>query len=136
TSASNPFRFWINDSQEGGDEVAIAEVQIPGIPDTPWNGEEYPPPAPILNYELDHVNGRSDLVNFFPVALRLGNALQALPPTNGYEYRLSMNDTASSGQETSPVKFVYTSLTPSNAFDHLTNTASFGYGVNFDQAAT
>ena len=28
TTADKPYRFWINDSQEHGDEESIAEVQI------------------------------------------------------------------------------------------------------------
>jgi len=78
------------------------------------------------------VQGRSDLVNFFPVALRLGNILRLLPPSNGYEYHLYQADKAIIG---GAVKFVYTSMAPTNAFDYLTNAASFGYGTNFDKAA-
>jgi hypothetical protein len=120
TTASKPFRFWINDSKESGDVVSGAEDQIPG--------QAYYP----ANYSLIHVNGRSDLVNFFPVALCLSNTLQLLPPSSGYEYHLYQADSSSIG---GAVKFVYTSLTPTNAFDYLTNTASFGYGANFDEAA-
>ena len=39
-------------------------------------------------------------------------------------------------QDDSAVKFVYAGLTPTNAFDYLTNTASAGYGTNFDEAVT
>jgi hypothetical protein len=129
-TADKPYHFWINDSQEGGDEVFVAEDQIPG--NYPWEGGggggEYPPPIPIPNHEKNQVNGRSDLVNFFPVALRLGNNLHLLSPTNGFEYHLV--------QDYSAVKFVYTGLTLTNAFDYLTNTASTGYGANFDKAVT
>jgi hypothetical protein len=34
------------------------------------------------------------------------------------------------------LKFVYTSLSPTNAFDYLTNTVGFGYGANSDEWAT
>ncbi|HTY87092.1 MAG TPA: M36 family metallopeptidase [Candidatus Acidoferrum sp.] len=136
TAAGCPYRFWINDSQEGGDEVAVAEVQIPGIPDHPWNGGVAPPPVPILNYQRTQVNGCSDLINFFPVALKLGNALRTFPPSGGYEYRLSISRRPPPEQETGSVKFIYTSLPLANAFDYLTNTASSGYGINSDQAAT
>jgi hypothetical protein len=125
TTADMPYRFWINDSHESSDEVLLAEDQIPG--QSFFNA----------NYSLIHVNGRSDLVNFFPVALRLGNVLRLLSPTNGYEYHLVQDDAGlplSMGN--GAVKFVYTSLTPANAFDYLTNTASFGYGTNFDAAVT
>jgi hypothetical protein len=115
TTPDKPFRFWINDSKESGD-IADVKDQIPE--------QSYL----FANYSLIHVNGRSDLVNFFPVALCLSNIFQWLPPTNGFEYRLVQNDSA--------VKFVYTSLTPTNIFDYLTNTASYGYGTNFDEAVT
>ena len=58
--------------------------------------------------------------------LCLSNVLQLLPVSGGYEYHLLQGDQA--------VKFVYTSLTPTNAFDYLTNLDSTGYGVNFNEA--
>ena len=112
TTPAQPFHFWVNDSKESGD-VSEAPNAAPG--------------SGSPNYALNHVNGRADLVNFFPVALCLSNVLQWLPPTNGWEYHLAQADSA--------VKFVYTSLTPTNAFDYLTNvTATAGYGVNGDEA--
>jgi alpha-tubulin suppressor-like RCC1 family protein len=112
TSAAKPFRFWINDSQESGDISS-------GANDVPSSSSP--------NYNLNHVNGRSDLINFFPVALSLSNVLQLLPPSSGYEYHLVQNDSA--------VKFVYTPLSSTNAFDYLTNIASIDYGTNFDEVA-
>ena len=112
TTPAQPFHFWVNDSKESGDVSEAANA-------APGSGSP--------NYALNHVNGRADLVNFFPVALCLSNVLQWLPPTNGWEYHLAQADSA--------VKFVYTSLTPTNAFDYLTNvTATAGYGVNGDEA--
>jgi hypothetical protein len=118
TTADKPYRFWINDSKEHGDDESDvgADDQIPG--------QSYFK----ANYSLIHVNGRSDVVNFFPVVLRLSNTLQLLSPTNGYEYHLL--------QDSGAVKFVYTGLTLTNAFDYLINTASTGYGTNFDEAIT
>ena len=130
TTTSKPFRFWINDSKESGDVVSGAEDQIPDQPPIVYNGTAGA--TPNANYNQSHVQGRSDLVNFFPVALCLSNVLQLLPPSSGYEYHLYQADSASIG---GAVKFVYTSLTLTNAFDYLTNTASFGYGANFDEAA-
>jgi hypothetical protein len=127
TMASKPFRFWINDSKESGDDESAggADDQIPGQPSSVDNGGGIQ--IPNANYANNQINGRSDLVNFFPVALCLNNILQWLPLTNGFEYHLLQADSA--------VKFVYTSLTPTNAFDYLTNTASYGYGANFDEPA-
>ena len=114
TTPTNPFRFWINDSQESGDVLSDGKDSIPG----------YGSP----NYARNQINGRSDLVNFFPAALCLSNILQWLPVTNGFEYHLAQADRA--------VKFVYTSLTNANAFDYLTNTASYGYGTNANEWVT
>ncbi len=127
TTPAKPFRFWINDSKEHGDDETSngAEDQIPGQPAFQLvEGDEFP----CANYAHNQINGRSDLVNYFPVALNLSNVLQWLPPTNGFEYHLIQNDSA--------VKFVYTSLTPTNAFDYLTNLDSYGYGTNADEWVT
>ncbi len=125
-TAAKPFRFWINDSTESGDIVSGSEKQIPGQSPVLFNGQDAVANA---NYAHAYVNGRSDLINFFPVALNLGNLFQWLPPTNGFEYHLIQNDSA--------VKFVYTGLTLTNAFDYLTNTvATNGYGTNFVAAMT
>jgi len=104
TTASKPFRFWINDSKESGDDESAggADDQIPGS-STP-------------NYSWNHPQGRSDYVNFFPVALCLSNLLQWLPVTNGFEYHLS--------QANGAVKIAYTDLTPTYALDYLTNSAA------------
>jgi hypothetical protein len=58
TTPTKPFRFWVNDSKESGDDESAggADDQIPG--QSYFNA----------NYSLTHVNGSSDLVNFFPVA--------------------------------------------------------------------
>jgi len=113
TAPARPFRFWINNFQESGDVLSDGKDSIPG----------YGSP----NYARSQVNGRSDLVNFFPVALCVSNILQWLSPTNGYEYHLSQTNSA--------VKFVYTGLTPTNAFDYLADvTATDGYGVHTNEA--
>lgn len=114
TTPAKPFRFWLNDSQESGDVLSDGRDSIPG----------YGSP----NYARSQINGRSDLVNYFPVTLCLSNALAMLPVTNGFEYHLSQSDSA--------VKFVYSGLTLTNAFDYLTDVTSTGYGTNFDQGVT
>lgn len=113
TTPNSPYHFWVNDASESGD-ISTAANAVPG--------------SSSPNYASSQVNGRSDLVNFFPVALCLSNTMQLLPPTNGWEYHLSQADSA--------VKFVYTTLTQGNAFDYLTDaTNSSGYGVNTNEAA-
>jgi hypothetical protein len=112
TSASQPYRFWINDSEESGDIVSGSETQVSGI-NSP-------------NCSKSKVNGLSDCVNFFPVALCLSNTLQLMPSSSGYEYHLSQADGA--------VKFVYTDLSRTNAFEYLTNAAAaHTYGASVDE---
>ena len=123
TSPAKPYRFWINDSKEGGD-IASVENQIPGVPLIEPDPETRQ--SSTLNFALSHVNGRSDVVNFFPVTLQLGEILGQLRPEDGYEYHLYQVDGA--------VKFVYTSLTRDNAFSYLTDLNSSGYGKNRDEA--
>jgi hypothetical protein len=105
-TAAMPYRFWVNDSKENGD-VSTAANAVPGS-NTP-------------NYALNQINGRSDLINYFPVVLCLSNAFALLPPTNDYEYHLSQAD--------SGVKLVYSSLAPTNATDYLTDLNAYGYGI-------
>ena len=115
TTPAQPFRFWMNDTSENGDIASGAGFQIPG--------------SGSPNYSQSSVQGRSDLVNFFPVVLCLSNVMQWLPLTNGFEYHLSQTNSA--------VKFVYTTLTPTNAFDYLTNTDDpHTYGVSMDESLT
>jgi hypothetical protein len=104
TTPSSPYRFWINDSQEHGDDETSggADDQIPG--------------ASSPNYSWNHPQGRSDYVNFFPVTLSLSNLLDWCPLTNGFEYHLSQADGA--------VKIAYTDLAQTNAFGYLTNSAA------------
>ena len=111
TTPSSPCRFWVNDSQEHGDDESsegAANDQIPG--------------SSSPNYSWNHSQGQSDYINFFPVALCLSNTLQMLPLTNGYIYHLAQADGA--------VKFLYTDLTPTNGFNYLTNSVgSTDYGT-------
>jgi len=81
TTTDTPYRFWVNDSKEHGDVTSGSDT-VPGQS------------ASAANYSLNHVNGRCDLINFFPVALCLSNVMQWLPPTNGWEYHLSQADSA------------------------------------------
>ncbi|HEX3799989.1 MAG TPA: hypothetical protein VH413_14950 [Verrucomicrobiae bacterium] len=99
---ANPWRFWIDDSQESGDITSGSDDQIPG--------------SISPNSANSAVNGRNDLVNFFPIAINFGDTLEKLSPTNGYEYRLSQSDEA--------IAIVYTSLPLNDSFDYLTNSSS------------
>jgi hypothetical protein len=113
TTPQLPFRFWINDSRESGD-VSTSDLAVPG--------------SASPNYARNQVNGRADVINFFPVAFKLARALEQWPWTNS-EYHLSQEDKA--------VKMVYTGLTPANAFDYLNNPLTPNTcGTNFNRALT
>ena len=135
TTPQTPYRFWINDSIETGDDETSGGADDQ-IPNRPVVIESSAGPFPNANCSRNHVQGRSDLINFFPIALCLSNTLRMMNPTNGYEYRLVQDDAGIPGVNgSSAVKFIYTSLNAANASDYLTNTASFGFGTNFDEPA-
>ena len=102
-----PFRFWINDDDDAGD-VANEDTPGQGL----WGTSK-----------ADHgdywVNGRCDLLDFFPVWLDLSRPLAALPPSEGFEYRLRQADGA--------VKAVYSDLPRAQAGRFLiAETNAFG----------
>jgi|GEM_PF-1697444 len=113
-----PFRFWINDDNDSGD-ISEGDSDVPGQGGG-WLGFE------VANYKDDVVNGRSDLIDFFPVWLDVKSVLERYPVTSGAVYKLRQADGA--------LKFVYTDLAHDTAGDFLiaeTNT----YGVATNQNA-
>jgi hypothetical protein len=119
-TVSNPYRFWVNDDADKGD-VANSDSDLPGRP--PWPGSAL---GWIANYSQDHVCGRNDLEDYFPVWLDLHDVFAFYPPGGTVEYRLKLDD--------SPVKVkaVYTDLTRDHAGDYLT-TEGTAYGPSFNQ---
>ncbi len=112
---SAPFRFWINDDHDTGD-ISEGDSDVPGQGGG-WFGFEG------ANYKDDVVNGRSDLLDFFPVWLDISTVLSNYPPANGAIYKLRQADDA--------LKFVYTDLTHTNAGDYLiTDVGSCGVATN------
>ncbi len=101
--AGKPFRIWINDDRDVGDESTEAFEDAPA-----GSCDPEAMPAPIggrpRNCMDGVVNGLRDLVDFFPVHLDV--PLDRLPPGD-YTYRLR--------QEHASVKYVYTSLPPEDA---------------------
>jgi hypothetical protein len=75
---SNPWHWWINDSQTSGD-IAGNGDQIPGS-GTP-------------NYSDQIINGTEDLENWFPLSLEIKQLLNVLPSTN-YTYELRSSDSS------------------------------------------
>ena len=121
TSVSRPFRFWVNDNRDSGDDGGnggIPGLVYPladGVNSGSYGADGFP---------VYEVHGTRDLVDFFPVYVNLGslfqsNALSAgISPTDpGYQFVLSQADGA--------LRFAFTSLTPTNYMNYLrdTNTA-------------
>jgi hypothetical protein len=128
-SAGNPFRFWVNDDQDSGDDGGnygvpglTAAQQADGLTQL-----EVPVGGPYYATTMDEwaVHGRRDLVDFFPVYLNIGslfqsNALSAgisLADTN-YQFILSQADDV--------LRFTYTDLTPTNYMNFLQDTNESG----------
>jgi hypothetical protein len=103
TSPANPFRFWVNDVNYDGDIISGGDV--------PGSGH---------NGSSGQVNGRVDVINFFPVAVRIGTP-NVMPP-DLFQYRLNGKG----------LYYTYTDVTPDHALDYLTTDATtsarYGYG--------
>jgi hypothetical protein len=110
-TAINPFRFWINDDKDDGD-VADGDSDVPGKS----NG----------NAVADKkVNGRCDLLDFFPVWLDIGNILKLLP--NDYDCVFVLR------QDSGAVNFFHSKLSCTNAGDYLINDSpSYGWTLSGD----
>ena len=110
-SVGGPFRFWINDDDDAGD---VANEDTPG--QNLWGASK-----------ADHgefwVNGRCDLLDYFPVWLDLSRPLAAFSPSDGFEYRLRHADGA--------VNAVYSDLLRAQAGRFLiAETNAFGPDLN------
>ena len=108
TSPSRPLRFWVDDSSDDGDYGGT------GIPGQGAQGN-----AMRQNGLHQYViQGRRDLVNFFPVYLNIGSLFQSNALSAGisatdtnYQFILSQADGA--------LRFAYTELTPANYMSFL-----------------
>jgi len=115
----NPLRIWVNDDRDRSDDSREAFEDAPA-------GSYEPGSMPTdvasrsMNFMDQRVNGLRDLVDFFPVYLDF--PFDQLPP-GAYTYWLKQQDSA--------VKYVYTSLKPSEVRGVHTN-AVYGCGVNSD----
>lgn len=89
------FRFWINDDDDIGDTAETGGTDVPGqaLPDC---GDS-------------DVNGRRDMLDFFPVWLDLKGTLDAFPAQLGLAFRL----------RSLGLRFVYTALTKDEAGKYL-----------------
>ena len=128
TSPQHPFRFWVNDNVDKGDQEgtgipgqnqlgdAETQVSVPG--GMAWDGSPY-------NRSAWMVHGLRDLVDWFPVFVNIGSLFYGTPygpsisvTDTNYHFRLRQADGA--------LRFVYTGLGPTNYMSYLrdTNTAS------------
>jgi len=124
TSPSRPFRFWVNDNDDSGDDGgdgvpgqgAVADgVRLTPISVLTYYGGFGSGSTPQFVYQ---VQGRRDLVDFFPVYLNIGSLFQSNALSAGisatdtnYQFILSQADGA--------LRFAYTDLTPTNYMDFL-----------------
>ena len=105
-AASEPFHFWINDDNDDGD-VASGNSDVPG------EGSG--------NANNDEVDGRCDLLDFFPVWLDISKAMELLPNTYNWYYILR--------QANGAVSFFESDLTQTNSGDYLIKESSdYGWG--------
>ncbi len=106
-----PFYFWSNDDDDDND-ISTTGPTVIGNSDEPgrlagfWELDGRTP-----DYEHAGVDGRSDLLDFFPVYLDIKQLLAVLPHGGSIQYKLKQADGA--------LNFVYTNLTRSEAFDYL-----------------
>jgi Alpha/beta hydrolase of unknown function (DUF900) len=131
-SSNNPYRFWVNDDVDSGDDSGNG---IPGQPPQAADGScvivhqtDVPVPVPQFTTAIVDaygVHGRRDLVDYFPVYVNISslfqsNALSAgINPNNAsYQYALSQADGV--------LRFVYTDLTPTNYMNFLRDTNESG----------
>lgn len=127
TSASKPFRFWSNDDDDSGDITPVGPSLVgnadePGYLSGFWELDGRTP-----DHAHAGVDGRSDLLDFFPLFLDIKQLLGVLPHTTaGITYKLKQADSA--------LNFVYTNLTRAEAFDYLKyNKERVAYGLPSDQ---
>jgi hypothetical protein len=111
TTQATPYRFWSNDDDDD-DDISTEGPTVIGNSDEPgrlsgfWELDGRTP-----DHEHAGVDGRSDLLDFFPVYLDIKQLMTVLPPGGFIQYKLKQADSA--------LNFVYTNLTRSEASDYL-----------------
>jgi len=116
-----PLRMWINDDRDNG-SIASGESDVPtGGESSFWN-------LVACNATDGHVNGMSDLEDYFPVWLDVSDAismLQSMYPDSRVSIHLSQRDAA--------LGIVNTDLTRTTAGQYLRNPAiAAGYASSAD----
>jgi hypothetical protein len=139
TSASRPFRFWANDDQDSGDFGGNFGIPGQGAQGdgSRWAGS-YGYINPINGYgsweHNYHVNGRRDLVDWFPVYLNINSLFQSNSLSAGINYNDPTYQFVLS-QADGVLRFLTTDLTPTNYMNYLLDTNESGtlatWGVAF-----
>lgn len=116
-TVSTPFRFWVNDDDDEGDDKRSAADDIPLlVGDSKRDSDN------------SKVDGIRDLEDFFPVYFDIKQLLTVLAPgTNGISYLLKQEDAA--------LGVVFTSYTRAQAFDHVRGVPA-GLDTGFGPALT
>ncbi len=105
-STNAVFRFWINDDRDVGDTAEAGGSDIPGQTDSPDHANGY------------YVNGRRDLLDFFPLLIDVRSVESAIG--NEHAYRLKQADSA--------VNVIFTTLGDMGV--NLYQTADINYFYN------
>jgi hypothetical protein len=120
TSAVNPFRFWINDDNDDGDDKRSSADDLPL---SEGNAKR--------DSENTNVDGIRDLEDFFPIYFDVKQLVTVLPPeTNGITYYLKQEDAA--------LGVVFTNYTRAQALDYLRGSPTAldaGFGPALTQKA-
>jgi pimeloyl-ACP methyl ester carboxylesterase len=124
TCPAHPFRFWVNDNRDEGEDggngipgqgplgdgqrkIKIGDgMAIDGTPFFRW---------------VDQAHGVRDLVDWFPIHINIGSLFQSTP----YGPSTSVSDTNCHfrlRQADGALRFLYTGLTPTNYMDFLRDT--------------
>ena len=116
---NKPLRHWINDDDDDGD-INEGDEDIPGVQDLSlWGETMY---AVGIGKEPDysngHVDGKCDILDFTPVWIDMGFALQQL--TNFFEGSSAIDYALTLSQPEGAVNVVWTSLTTNNVSQFLT----------------
>ena len=116
---NKPLRHWINDDDDDGD-INEGDGDIPGLRDPSWWGAtKY---AVGIGKEPDyyngHVDGKCDILDFTPVWVDMGIALQQL--TTLFEGSSASDYVLTLSQPEGAVNVVWTSLTTNNVSQFLT----------------
>jgi hypothetical protein len=122
-SSGKPFRFWANDVDDAGDFGGD------GIPAEYANND-----GNICNFGTYFINGRRDLVNFFPVYLNIGSLFQSNALSAGINYS-DTNYQFALSQADGVLRFCYTDLTPTNYMNYLRDTNESGALVPLDPSS-